>query len=203
MLKAVSRWNETRKYSTVEIGWNLLRAVALHRSDASTRFKSLSTRDGNLSTPEPQTLTKGETENIGFYAWLAKEHADIEPRTARNWMNAARNAGLTADSTPEQVAAIRRQKKLAGIALSKLYRSPDGSDDEVPMSERFQQQRILAELKFLAGRSGLVAQLHEYIIEQGTFAHLNPEQIDQVYFKLDEATKKVATFRRDNRREAA
>ena len=203
MLAAVGRWNESRKYSNVEIGWDLLRAVVLHRSDTKTRFKSFSTGVETLSTPARQPLTTGETENGGFYAWLKTEHADIEPRTARNWMNAARNAGLTAESAPAEVAALRRKKALEGIALAKLYRAVAGDEDPQPsLADRAHAQRLMAEITFTHGRSGLLHRLHETVIESALFAHLSGDQIERLYHTLAEATDKVAEHRPQSIRRA-
>jgi hypothetical protein len=55
---------------------------------------------------------------------------NISERSARNYMNAARNAGLTHASTAEDIETLRRSKALHGKKPTELYRLLDSAEEE-------------------------------------------------------------------------
>ena len=119
-------------------------------------------------------------------------------------MNAARNVGLTAESTPQQVAALRKGNKLANIPLAKLYRAPEGDAEPEPsIADQVQARRLMAEMQIMTGRGGLLNRVDEVIVKQALFAELSADQIERLYHKLSEATDKVAEHRPNARRKAA
>ena len=182
-LASAKKRSEARKYNLVELGWNLLRLKE-------------ATPHGNV---ENQHAAKNKSETVsdlfsGFETGVQQEF-DIEPRSARNYMNAARNAGLTAESTAADMASLRKKKALAATPLAILYRSPEGEQREQSPIEHAKAQRLMAEITFTHGRSGLLHRIHETIIEHALFAHLSGDQIERLYHELAAATDKVAEHR--------
>lgn len=192
----VLKFGEERKYAAVEIGWQLLRGRAVHvKAIGEDRVETVSTRQGQDA--------KGRFEEApgGFLSWLAAEHADIEERTARNYMVAARNAGLTEKSTAKDIAKLRKTKALADTPLAKLYRTEDASRELSP-HEIAQQEMQFAQARLVVGKGALLNRLRTEILTEGLPGKLPPEQIEELYHTSREVTDWL-NQRRPARRKAA
>lgn len=67
----------------------------------------------------------GHGDFLDFVKLETVSNLGISDRTARNYMNAARNAGLTARSTSDDVVRLRQSKALHGKKPTELYRLMD------------------------------------------------------------------------------
>lgn len=192
LLESAKKRAESRKYNCVELGWQLLRLKEV-------------TAHGNAGN---QHAAKNKSDTVtllfcGFEEGVQSEFG-IEPRTAQRYMNAARNAGLSAESKPSDIALLRKKKALVNTPLAKLYRNPDGeAQPETSLADQMQARRIMAEMKLMAGRGALLNRIHEEILQEALFSSLSPDQIERLYHKLAEATDKVAEHRPNARRKAA
>lgn len=100
-------------YDIVGKGLMLLKANALHNAQGSrTDRKKLRA-----------TVAQGFAE--GFDAWFAERYPEQSRRTTYNYMNAARNAGLTSDHSLADVEALRTAMALHEKKPTDLYRLPD------------------------------------------------------------------------------
>lgn len=128
-------------YDIVGKGLMLLKGRALHLAQASTQFqaggkKALKSGVETVATPSGKQLAKIEEKGEGgFLGWLEEKFPEQSSRTARNYMNAARNAGLTADHGPEDVEALRVAMALHEKKPTDLYRLADAVKDEPTRDE--------------------------------------------------------------------
>ncbi len=123
-------------YDLVEIGWILLQGKAAieHGSTGNNN----ATKNGTETVSDPFS---------GFGNWLAATFADINERSARNYMNAARNLKLTDKSTREDVRALRDNKVLEDKRLKDLYLPPKGEEESVDPEADAEHARAQAETK--------------------------------------------------------
>jgi hypothetical protein len=70
----------------------------------------------------------------------------IIDRTARNYMNAARNAGLTHESTEESIDALRARQALHGKKATDLYRLTDGDQEQDQEQEQESKWDLMREV---------------------------------------------------------
>lgn len=146
-------------YDIVGKGLMLLKGREAHLAQESTQFKKRGVE--TVSTPSAKQLAKiGEQGERGFLAWLGEKFEGQSTRTARNYMNAARNAGLTSDHTLADVEALRQTAALHEKKPTDLYRLADAlqtpalPDKPEPVANIVAQ--TFAEAK--TGVSALVAQ---------------------------------------------
>lgn len=75
---------------------------------------------------------------------------EIQERSARRYMQAAENAGLTHKSKPADIAKLRKAKTLHGVKPTDLYKLPpaqeDDQEEEEPEPEKTQEELIGAEV---------------------------------------------------------
>lgn len=109
-------------YDRVAIGLCLLKGRELHLQKAG-RPKNC----GNGSTISAKAEGKAD---LGFIAWLETKFPGFSTRTARNYMNGARNCGLTADHSLEDVDALRTAQALHDKTAKELYRLEDALKDQ-------------------------------------------------------------------------
>ncbi len=119
--KAIHVLARKTKYRTIAVGLWLLKAQQV-----------LKVKPG----PKEFSPTVGENSaEAGFDAWLTSAGADLgfSRASGYNWLNAAINAGLTPDSTLEDVEALEKKDALADRKLSAhdLYAPPrlEGASD--------------------------------------------------------------------------
>lgn len=109
-------WQRTAIYDRVAIGLCLLKGRELHLQKAG-RPKN----GGNGST-----ISKAEQKaETGFLDWIEVQFPGFSTRTARNYMNGARNCGLTSDHGLEDVEALRTAQALHDKTAKELYQIKD------------------------------------------------------------------------------
>ena len=107
--KKITAFKEDAKYDFAEFGIYLLAGRELHKVSLKAGRK---------------------TSGPGFTEWVAKQ-VGVNIRTSYHYMNLAENAGLTAESTIEDVEALRSSKALEGRKLAgDLYLAPAGVAEE-------------------------------------------------------------------------
>ena len=104
-------------YDLVEIGWIFLQGKAA--IEHGMTGKQNASKNGHETVSHP---------SAGFLKWLWSAAPGIEARSAQNYMNAARNLGLSAESSLEDVRALRDADALEGKKLKDVYKAP-GNDD--------------------------------------------------------------------------
>jgi len=126
-------------YDIVAAGVYWLKIRDLHCREHLTQFHGVET----VSTPEgdadqsagflnliEREFTRHDLDEAG-----QKKHFQAKARTIRNYMTAARNAGLTGDHTLEDVQRLRDQHALDDKRVTDLYRLQDsepGGDQTPP-----------------------------------------------------------------------
>ncbi|MEO7933233.1 MAG: hypothetical protein ABIT76_08760 [Chthoniobacterales bacterium] len=113
-------WRNESIYDRVAIGLCLLKGRELHL-DISGRPK----KSGNVSALSKADKKKQEKAELGFYNWLEERFPNFNRRTATNYMNAARNCGLTSDHSLEDVDALKTAQALHDKTSKDLYRLVD------------------------------------------------------------------------------
>lgn len=116
-------------YDIVAKGLMLLKGREIHlRQGQKALVETVSTSG---KQPTPKALAKAEEKGEqGFIAWLEKTFPEQSARTARNYMNAARNACLTSDHGLADVAALRQTGALNEKKPTDLYRLEDSLKDK-------------------------------------------------------------------------
>lgn len=115
--------NRTREYfnktiyDIVTLGLYFLKAEAIHLLSA----QPATVAGGCRKRSKSGQLQAGD----GFTAWALDKFPEISERSTRNYRNAARNAGLTADDTMESVIRLREAKMLHDRKPTDLYRLKD------------------------------------------------------------------------------
>lgn len=118
-------------YDIVGKGLMLLKGRAEHLN-ITGRPKSGETVSP-LSKKEAKQLVKLEEKGEqGFLSWFDTTFPGQQIRTARNYMNAARNAGLTSDHGLEDVEALRTALALHEKKPTDLYRLADKVSETPP-----------------------------------------------------------------------
>jgi len=118
-------------YDIVAKGLMLLKGRAAHQTETLTQFqkgnkKAAKNGGETVSPPSEKHLVRlGEVGEKGFLAWFEETFEGQQIRTARNYMNAARNAGLTSDHGLEDVEALRVAAALHEKKPTDLYRLAD------------------------------------------------------------------------------
>ncbi len=136
-MKTIMVLAKRTKYRTIAIGLWLLKAQAVLRLS-----------EGRPTNDSKNSPTVGEFLNHGFDAWLTSAAANNGFSRASGWnfLNAALNAGLTATSTLEDVAALEKDDALAERKLNAhdLYAPPQltaGSPEEANAQQTLRQIR--------------------------------------------------------------
>ena len=152
-------------YLYVEYGWYLAKAQAVYVTNRATVARL---GDGKFDGLPP-----------GFEAWLNKGDVNVPKRTAYRYIQAATNAGLTAESTPEDVKVLRDAAKLAGQTLTALCRKPVNKDNqEAEVHEVTPEEAESERLESLREQYRLSAEfLAQQVIAEQTWAELSPEEI--------------------------
>lgn len=169
-------------YDKVEIGWWLLRGkAAAGHGMAGQR---------NAAKIESETVSDSISP-AGFLGLVTAVFPEIQERTARNLMNAARNLGLTAESPLTAVHALRTAKALGHRRLKDLYRPPAGeledSGGEGGMS--FEQLRAQSEITSFQES---IRRLNSLGLEKRVFLSLPPAQLRQIDGTLLELRRAIA-----------
>jgi hypothetical protein len=115
-------------YRAIAIGLWAMKAQELFRCGPSEN-------QGRKSGKFTDSATVAQSAIDSFDAWLqTATEGFISRRTAYNYLNAAANAGLTADSTLEEVAEMEQRDALNGRSLTAhdLYSPPRLGDSESP-----------------------------------------------------------------------
>ncbi len=135
---AVQRFLLTKQtdiaYDMIEIGWILLQGKAAIDHGMSGKTNAAKNETDTVSDPIS-----------GFGKWVAETFAEINERTARRYMNAARNMKLSADSTLEDVHALRAANALGDRRLTDLYLPPRGEEELVDAEQDAEVARRNAE----------------------------------------------------------
>ncbi len=110
-------------YDIVAKGLMLLKARETHlKQGQKTLVETVSTS----AKKQARALAKQEEEGErGFLAWLESRFPGQSSRTARNYMNAARNCALTSDHDLDDVEALRQAQALHEKKPTDLYRLTD------------------------------------------------------------------------------
>ncbi len=111
-------------YDIVGKGLMLLKGRDVHlRQGQKALVETVSTSG---KQPTSRALAKAEEKGEqGFLGWLEASFPDQSTRTARNYMNAARNAGLTSDHALADVEALKLTAALHEKKPTDLYRLED------------------------------------------------------------------------------
>lgn len=104
-------------YDRVAVGLCLLKGRELHLRKGGRPQNS-----GNVSTVSKKAEDKAE---ISFNKWIEESFPAFTTRTARNYMNGARNCGLTSDHGLEDVQALRTAQALHDKTAKELYKLAD------------------------------------------------------------------------------
>lgn len=189
--RAVTRREDSHMYHRVEIGW---RGMQLKEA----------LPHGNAAN---QHAAKNKNDNLSFLFFEGFEAGcqaafDIDPKQMQRYMQAARNAGLTAESTQADMDKLRETDALAGKTLSKLYVVPGEKPAPLTPFEEARDKMRFAVLRLTQGKLCLLERLHTEIMEEALPAFLPPAQIENLYHKLAEATEKVGAMRQVKRRVA-
>jgi hypothetical protein len=124
-------YQNTVIYDIVGKGLLLLKAREIHLASAG-RPKIVETVS-TISKKDAKALAKMEAKgDQGFIAWLEEAFPDQTTRTARNYMNAARNAGLTSDHSLDDVDTLKRAMALHEKKPTDLYRLVDKDETPAP-----------------------------------------------------------------------
>jgi hypothetical protein len=107
-------FHNTVIYDIVAKGLLLLKANAAHNAQGTRTDRK-----------KPRATVAQSPAAPGFDQWLEDHFPDTSRRSAYNYMNAARNAGLTSDHTLEDVDALRESLALHEKKPTDLYRLPD------------------------------------------------------------------------------
>lgn len=106
-------------YDRVAVGLCLIKGREIHLRQGQTLTS------GNVST-SPKGLAKAEAKaDQGFITWIEEQFPNFSTRTARNYMNAARNCGLTSDHSLEDVDALKTAQALHDKTAKELYQLAD------------------------------------------------------------------------------
>lgn len=127
--KTIHALAKKTKYRTIAVGLWLLKAQEIYRVAPGSNQG----RSGGKFTDCP---TVGQSAESNFDAWLASASAELGfgRSSGYNWINAALNAGLTPDSTLEDVKALETKDALADrkLAAHDLYAPPRLPGDANP-----------------------------------------------------------------------
>lgn len=116
-------------YGILGMGLALLKAHSLFaspggrpRNSDTVSEKTADTVSAVSESPSGSADTvSGDSESpSGFVAWLA-ENTDLNERTARRYITAARNAGLTESDDRESIARLESEGFLEGRTVTSLY----------------------------------------------------------------------------------
>lgn len=112
----VSRKTEDLLYDLVLAGLYLMKGQESHRVCAIAHAA-----DGKFD---------GSAGDTGFQGWLEEKFPTISRRSAYNYINGAKNCGLTIKDGASAIAKLRKTHALQGKTASELYKLKDREQEE-------------------------------------------------------------------------
>lgn len=169
-------------YEIVGKGLMLLKGREAHlRQGQKALVETVSTSG---KQPTSKALAKAEeASEKGFLAWLDEKFPEQSSRTARNYMNAARNVGLTSDHTLDDVQALKLTMALHEKKPTDLYRLADAVSETPDENEPAPQPNLVADLT-----RDLFSYLDDAIVLRD---NMEPEQYEAVHSRLHATLEKL------------
>jgi hypothetical protein len=112
----ISKKTEDLLYDLVEAGLFLMKAQEAYRVCNVAHAV-----DGKFD---------GSNDDEGFQGWLTDKYPQISRRSAYNYINGAKNCGLTIADDATAVEALRSKHALAGKTAGEIYRLTDVVEEE-------------------------------------------------------------------------